>query len=146
MWFGILPFIGIVVAAYAFFVFLGATFFGTTFTMETFLADRLFGVTLPSTDVWSFSVGDLFLVTALIMLGFEKVKSTGIGRVAKINHVLSMIVFLAGFLLFLLVPGFATTVFFLIVLMTLIDTLGGMLVSIVTARRDIGLAHTPFGQ
>ena len=79
------------------------------------------------------------MLAGLLALGVESLKSAGTSRVSMGNHILSMVAFVASLLLFLLVPGFATTTFFLLMVMAFIDTLVGMLVSIVTARRDFGM-------
>jgi len=55
------------------------------------------------------------------------------------NHILSMLSFIGGLLLFIMVAGFETSPFFLLVAMAGIDTMAGMLVSIVTAKRDFGV-------
>ena len=47
-----------------------------------------------------------------------------------------MIVFIVCLVEFLLVPAFATSVFFLITAMTLLDVLAGFIVTIITARKD----------
>ena len=110
------------------------------FVMETFLRGSLWTITLPSGDAWVMTNGDVFVIVGLFMLGIEGLKSTSTGKTSMINHMFSMLVFLAGGVLFLLVKGFGTTTFLLIVVMALIDIMVGMLTSIVTARRDFGVA------
>lgn len=140
MWFRATPFLGLVMAVYAIFLYGGATFGSEKFVMGEMLRGALLTITLPSTDPWVMTNGDLFVIVGLFMLGIEGLKSTSTGKTSMINHMLSMLVFVAGVLLFLLVKGFGTTPFFLLVAMALIDTLVGMLTSIVAARRDFGVA------
>ena len=64
-------------------------------------------------------------------------KSTSTGASAIFNHALSMLVFIVCLVEFLLHPAFATTVFFLIMVMSLLDVLAGVIVTIVSARRDV---------
>jgi hypothetical protein len=48
-----------------------------------------------------------------------------------------MLVFIICLIEFLLHPAFATTTFFLIMVMSLLDVLAGVVVTIVSARRDV---------
>jgi hypothetical protein len=59
--------------------------------------------------------------------------------VAIINHALSMGLFVLCLLLFLLLPSFATSTFFLIMVMVLLDVMAGFIVTILTARRDLDI-------
>ena len=56
-----------------------------------------------------------------------------------INHGLSMLVFVIALIEFITLKGFATSVFFFIMLMALFDTIAGYTVSIVAAEHDLGL-------
>ena len=73
----------------------------------------------------------------LVVLFIELLKSTTSRRIAIINHALSMILFIVCLVEFLLAPAFATSTFFLITVMVLLDVLAGFIVTIVAARRDI---------
>ncbi len=140
MLFRTLPFLGLVMAVYAIFLYGGSLFASDPFVMGPFLTGALWTITLPSGDPWVLTNGGVFVIVALFMLGIEGLKSTGTGKTSMINHMLSMLVFLVAGVLFLLVQGFGTTTFFLLVAMALIDTMVGMLTSIVSARRDFGVA------
>lgn len=98
----------------------------------------LISIPLPNMQ-WAISTGDLILIVALIMLFFEMVKSSGSGTSTLVNHGLSIAVLLVSILLFLLVPIFASSVFFLIIMMALIDVAGGFTITAVAARRDLGV-------
>ncbi len=96
-------------------------------------------ITIPLPNIqWAISTGDLILIVALIALFFEMVKSSGSGTSTLLNHGLSITVLLVCILLFLLVPIFASSVFFLIIMMALIDVAGGFTITAVAARRDLG--------
>ena len=56
-----------------------------------------------------------------------------------------MLVFVVALIEFIVLPGFATSAFFLITMMALVDVMAGFTVSIVTARRDIGADGGLFG-
>lgn len=103
------------------------------------LSCALFTIHTTSGGLWPVSLGDLFLAGALVVLFIELLKSTNSRNVAIINHSLSMILFVVCLVELLLLRGFATSVFFLISLMVLLDVLAGFIVTIVAARRDIDL-------
>jgi hypothetical protein len=107
---------------------------------STGLAGVLFTVTLPSTGVWSFAMGDLILLLGLFALFCEILKATRTSRVSVADHALSMLTFVVCLLLFLLWHSAATSIFFLIMWLTVIDVIAGFTVSLAGARRDIGLA------
>lgn len=104
--------------------------------MAAALTSPLFSVPMASGASWTLTSGDLLILLALFMLFFELLKATTSRRVAIVNHSLSMIVFIICLVEFLLVPAFATSVFFLITMMTLLDVLAGFIVTIITARKD----------
>jgi len=86
---------------------------------------------------WIFSFGDLLVFVSLILLFIELLKSTSTGTAAIFNHALSMLVFIVCLVEFLLHPAFATSTFFFILVMALLDVLAGVVVTIVSARRDV---------
>lgn len=100
------------------------------------LKATLFPVTMPGGRGWDVSSGDLFVLLGLIMLFFELLRATNTNKVAIINHSLSLILFIFCLVEFLLIPGFATSTFFLLTVMTLLDVLAGFIVTIVAARKD----------
>ena len=101
------------------------------------LSGSLFTIRMTSGGLWPVNLGDIFLAGSLIVLFIELLKSTNSRNVAIINHSLSMILFVACLVEFLLFKGFATSVFFLLTLMVLLDVLAGFIVTIVSSRRDI---------
>lgn len=101
------------------------------------LAQQLFVIHMTSGTLWPVSLGDLLLAAALVVLFIELLKSTTSRRAAIINHSLSMVLFILCLVELLLFPAFATSTFFLITLMVLLDVLAGFIVTIVSARRDI---------
>jgi len=57
------------------------------------------------------------------------------------NHAFSMILFIVCIVEFLMFPAFATSVFFLVMLMCLLDVMAGFMVTIAAARRDFGIGE-----
>jgi hypothetical protein len=106
---------------------------------EDALAKQIFQVRLLSGGEWEFTWGDFILLVTLILLFIEIVKSTFTTTSTLIDHALSMIVFMAVGAEFLTVPQAATSVFFLILIATLIDVIGGYTIGIRVARRDLNI-------
>lgn len=103
------------------------------------LSSTIFSVTLLSKGVWSFTWGDLILLVTLALLFIEIVKSTFTSTSTLIDHALSMVVFVAVLIEFLMVPQAATSVFFLILIAALIDVIAGYTIGIRVARRDLNI-------
>lgn len=100
-------------------------------------------VTLPmvSDAPWTMTGGDLLILIGLAFLFIEILKSTSTGTSTIMNHAVSMILFIVCLVEFLLFPEFATSVFFIITMMTLLDVLAGVVVTIVSARRDFAVGE-----
>lgn len=108
------------------------------------MGQQLFAVHMTSHIDWSVSLGDLLLAAALVVLFIELLKSTTSRRLAIINHSFSLLLFIGCLVEFLLAPAFATSTFFLLGLMVLLDVLAGFIVTIVSARRDVGFSDEQF--
>jgi hypothetical protein len=124
-WLSSVPLLAFVVIAYVAFAAGGADFTLTRFT-----------VPMPSGAVWNISLGDMMLAFSLFVLFFEVLKSTRTGGNSVVDHALSMMVFVACLILFLVWPLAGTSLFFLIMLTTLVDVIAGFSVTIRSARRD----------
>jgi hypothetical protein len=98
-----------------------------------------FEIALPSAGIWKPTLGDIVLAVGLFFLFFEIIKATRTGGASVIDHAISMIVFVACLILFLIWPSAATTTFFLLMVMALIDVIAGFSVTIVSARRDYAI-------
>ena len=103
------------------------------------LQGRVFAIPMASGGMWDVTLGDLLIAASLVILFIELLKSTTSRKIAIINHALSLVLFVVCLIEFLLLPGFATSIFFLITVMVLLDVLAGFIVTIISARRDIGL-------
>lgn len=124
-WLSSVPLLAFVVIAYVAFAAGGADFTLTRFT-----------VPMPSGAVWNISLGDMMLAFSLFVLFFEVLKSTRTGGNSVVDHALSMMVFVACLILFLVWALAGTSLFFLIMLTTLVDVIAGFSVTIRSARRD----------
>lgn len=90
---------------------------------------------------WQLTNGDLLILIALALLFIEILKSTSTGTATIINHAVSMILFIVCLMQFLLMQNFATSTFFVLTIMTLLDVLAGVVVTIVSARRDFAVGE-----
>lgn len=109
------------------------------------LQANLFSMPMMSGGRWAFSIGDLILFVGLIFLFIEILKAARTKSDAIVNHSLSMVLLLFCVIAFLAFPGFGTSVFFLLMVMTLLDVVAGPIVSIVAARRDFGVGENISG-
>jgi hypothetical protein len=132
-----LPLLLIPVVLYNIVILFGATGGGGMAAADSILRDPLFSVPMTSGANWNVGVGDLILFLSLILLFFELLKSTSSQKVAIVNHALSLIVFVVCLVEFLLIRGFATSTFFLILAMVMLDVLAGFIVTIIAARKDL---------
>ena len=87
---------------------------------------------------WSFTWGDLILLITMLLLFVEILKATYTSTASLLDHGLSMLVFIACLIQFLLMDAAYTSVFFLIMVAALIDVVAGYTIGIRVARRDIG--------
>jgi hypothetical protein len=106
---------------------------------DDILRKPLFALPMMRGARWIFSAGDLIILITMIMLFIELLKSTYTSSVSLIDHGLSMLVFVACLVEFLLVPQAATSVFFFIMIACLIDVVAGYSIGIRTARRDLNI-------
>jgi hypothetical protein len=109
--------------------------------MRNALAMPAFSVPLASGTPCVVSRGQLLTILAIICLFFEVLKSTRPSGAAMIDNALAVGVFVIALILFLLVPGFGTTEFFLILLMCVLDFMAGFVVMITTSRRTVDYTH-----
>jgi len=86
---------------------------------------------------WTMSAGDILIALAIILLCGEVMKSTRIGIRTVVDHSLSLLLFLGMLVEFILVKQAATATFFLLLVVSFIDVLGGFAVTLRSAQRDL---------
>jgi hypothetical protein len=145
--FGIFPLLAVPVIIYNLMAF---TFGGANgLTMAQQISDPANAIaTIPMVSegaVWQLTSGDLLIVLSLGFFFIEILKSTSTGSATIANHAVSMVAFIICLIEFLLLKNFATSVFFILTIMTLLDVLAGVVVTIISARRDFtvgdGVGH-----
>lgn len=92
---------------------------------------------------WSMSAGDMLIVLAILLLFGEMMKSTRIGIRTVVDHGLSLILFLAMVAEFLMVSQAATATFFLLLVISFIDVMGGFAITLRSAQRDLTVENLP---
>jgi hypothetical protein len=140
--FGIFPLLSIPIIIYNLMAltFSGKDGSGVAITMAQQMSDPMHAVAkIPMVSegaVWAVTSGDLLIVLSLAFFFVEILKSTSTGASTIANHAVSMVVFIICLIEFLLFPNFATSVFFILTIMSLLDVLAGVVVTIISARRD----------
>jgi hypothetical protein len=129
--FGIFPLLAVPVIIYNLMAF---TYGGDNMTAQ--LAGEVVGPAMVSGAKWVISGGDILVLLSLAFFFIEILKSTSTGTASIANHAVSMIVFIICLIEFLLFANFATSVFFILTIMSLLDVLAGVVVTIISARRD----------
>ena len=101
----------------------------------------MLSVPTASGGSWAIDLGDILVFVSLVILFIELLKSTTSRRIAIVNHSLSMVLFIVCLVEFLLFRAFATSTFFLVTCMVLLDVLAGFIVTIVSSRREIDMVN-----
>ena len=94
-------------------------------------------INLISGQAWTVTSEDVIIAFSIILLGLEVIKATRMGIRGLMDHVLSMALFIAMLVEFLLVPQAATSTFFLLMAIALVDVLAGFIVGMRSATRQI---------
>ena len=103
------------------------------------LKETLFSVRMLSGADMGFSLSDLLLMFAVLLLFVEVLKATRIGMRSIIDHMLSLLLFIVMMAEFLMSTKAATSTFLLLTVMCLVDVIGGFSITIRAARRDIAI-------
>jgi hypothetical protein len=106
-------------------------------------------VTLPLTSgaQWPVTLGDVLLAIGIVMLLLEVIKGARPGAKFLTDHLLSLIVFGGALAEFLLWPRFASSAYFLLTLLALVDFLSGVALRVrravpAAAGASRGVRHT----
>lgn len=130
-----LPLIIISVILYNVIVMLG----GTADANQVLGTQILPKIKMLSGGEFVFTWGDFLIILTLVLLFVELMKATYTSTASLLDHGLSMLVFVACLIEFLLVRQAATSVFFIITVAVLIDVMAGYTIGIRVARRDLNI-------
>ncbi|MBD8891621.1 hypothetical protein [Roseibium litorale] len=103
--------------------------------------EQVFAVQMVSGAQFQLLLGDVLLTFALVLLFAEMLKATRTGSAALMDHILSMLVFVAYLVEFLIAAPAATSIFFILMVIALIDVIAGFSITISGARRDVAFGH-----
>ena len=98
---------------------------------------NIFSLPMLSGGVWSMSLADLLVLFALVILFVEILKATRTSNASIVDHLLSILVFVAFLIEFLLVESAASSLFFILMAIALVDVLAGFAISLRAASRDV---------
>ena len=102
--------------------------------VSAWLASHAFKLTMFSGAVWSMTQADVIVAAAMGLLFIEILKSVGSPMLSLVNHGIAVMTLLVYVVEFISIPGFTTSVFFLLAMMQLIDVIAGYTITIVSAR------------
>lgn len=106
---------------------------------EGALSAHLFSLKMLKEATWVFTWGDFVIFLTMMVLFAELIKATYTSTSSLIDHGLSMLVFIACLVEFLVVNAAATSVFFFVMMGALIDVVAGFTIGIRVARRDLSI-------
>jgi hypothetical protein len=86
---------------------------------------------------WVLTWEDILIAFAIFLLWIEMIKATRMGMRSVMDHILAMILFIVMLVEFLLVPQAATSTFFLLMSIALVDVLAGFIIGMRAGRRQI---------
>jgi len=90
---------------------------------------------------WVLTWEDILIAFAIFLLWIEIIKSTRIGPRSVMDHILAMALFIGMLVEFLLVQQAATSTFFLLMTIALVDVLAGFIVGMRSAARQIEIEN-----
>jgi hypothetical protein len=102
--------------------------------------DQIARISMMSGATWTITPEDALITLAILLLFVEifKASRTSSSR-SLIDHLLSMLLFIAMLIEFLLVAAAATSTFFLLMMITFVDVIGGFAITARSARRDVAI-------
>jgi hypothetical protein len=98
---------------------------------------QLWSVQMMSGATWNVTVGELLLAVSLLILFVEVVKASRISTRSLVDHLLSTFLFIGMLVEFLLVKQAATATFFLLLVISFVDAIGGYTITMRAAQRNI---------
>ena len=90
---------------------------------------------------WWLTYGEILIGASIIILFFELLKSTRLTTRTIVDHTLSTVLFIGMIIEFLLVQKCATGTFFLLLIISFVDVVGGFTISIRAAQRDVNIQN-----
>ncbi len=108
---------------------------------DTIWTAQAAAIPMTSGEIWIVTWEDILIAGSILLLWIEIIKATRIGLRGIIEHVLSMLLFIAMLVEFLLVKKAGTSTFFLLLVIGLVDVLAGFIIGIRSATRQVELEN-----
>jgi hypothetical protein len=105
------------------------------------LAEPIVKLTLISRAEWPVTLSDMLLALGIVLLLFEVIRAARPGAKYLTDHLLSLIIFGGAVAEFLLWPRFASSTYFLLALLSLVDFLSG--IALRTRRGTVAATSRP---
>jgi hypothetical protein len=99
--------------------------------------DAVASFTMISGQTWTMTPQDLLLTLAIVLLPLEILKATRIGMRSVVDHILSLVLFIAMLIEFLVVRQAGTSTFFILMVISFVDVIAGLIVTLRTSQRDM---------
>jgi hypothetical protein len=103
--------------------------------------ESVFNFTLMSGGKFTLLNEHLVMIIGLVCLFFEIWKSTRLSSQEAVDQIVSILVFIVYLVLFITVARCSHAVFFLLMLVSLIDVVAGFLVSLRASRRSLSVEN-----
>jgi hypothetical protein len=101
---------------------------------------EIVAIPMASGARWAITPHDILIALAILLLFVEIFKAArASSHRGIIDHMLSMFLFVVMLIEFLLIPQAATSTFFLMMVISLVDVMGGFAVTARAARRDVAI-------
>jgi hypothetical protein len=102
--------------------------------------DPIATISMMSGANWTITPQDALLTFAILLLFVEIFKAARASNSRGImDHLLSMFIFVAMLVEFLLIRQAATSTFFLLMMISFVDVIGGFAITARAARRDVAI-------
>jgi hypothetical protein len=116
------------------------------YNMVAFLLDLSFSTTLFTMSLLSgarleVTTGNMLVVLAVLLLYLEILKATRLSTKAVMDHVLSLLLFVAMVVEFVMVQRAATATFLTLIALSFVDVIGGFTITFGVGQREIALEH-----
>ncbi|MBJ3777198.1 hypothetical protein [Acuticoccus mangrovi] len=102
--------------------------------LHPFWSKAVISFTLVSGQSWSLSYGDLLVTVAIVLLLLGMLRSASTNRGTVLGNIVMVLVLCVYIILFLTVPFAGTSVFFLLTIVALVDTLSTVSISMVASH------------
>ena len=108
-------------------------------TPGAFWTNVIANIPLASGERWAMTVNDLTIAISILILFVELLKATRLSTRSIVDHLLSTLLSIVMLVEFLLIKQAATGTFFILMIISFVDVVGGFSVTIRSAQRDINI-------